>query len=60
MEEWYHAAETFDVMPSIQRSFGGIFGYILALVTDLQTAIAVGTPFLDLLGVSPEDKKFFL
>ena len=60
VEEWYDAAESFNVMPSIQRSFGGIFGYISGLLFDAETAISVTTPFLDALGVSAEDKAFFL
>ena len=61
VEEWYDAAGLFDIMPSIQKTMGGIFGYVLILLSpDLETAIAIGTPFLDALGVSPEDKMFFL
>merc|ERR1711936_509573 len=60
VEEWFHAADHFNVMPTLQRSFAGIFGYILAVITDLETAIAAATPFMDLLGMSLEDKQFFL
>ena len=60
VEEWYHASESFDVAPSIRETFAGIFGFVLRLLTDLETAIAVGEPFMDALGVLPEDKKFFL
>jgi len=60
VEEWNQIADVFDIIPSIQRAFGGVFGYILSIITDLETAVAVGTPFLDLLGVSAEDKSFFI
>ena len=60
VEEWLQADDVFEDLPPLQRTFAGIFGYILTLVTDPETAIAAATPFLDLLGVSPEDKKFFL
>jgi len=60
VEEWYEAAELFDIMPSIQRSFEGIFGYIMLLLFDLETALEIGEPFLDLLDVPPEDKTFLL
>ena len=60
VEEWLQADDVFEDLPPLQRTFAGIFGYILTLVTDLETAIAAATPFLDLLGVSPEDNKFFL
>jgi hypothetical protein len=32
----------------------------LKLLTDLETAVSVGEPLMDALGVLPEDKKFFL
>merc|ERR1712179_323930 len=60
VEEWNNAEDIFVDVPSLQRSFAGIFGYILVLVTDLENAIAAAPPFLDLLGVEPEDKTFFL
>ena len=60
VEEWKHESEIFGILPSLPRSFAGIFGYVLSLVTDLETSISVGSAFLDLLGVSPEDKLFFL
>ena len=59
-EDWYQASESLDVAPSIQESFAGIFGFVLRLLTDLETAVSVGEPFRDALGVLPEAKKFFL
>ena len=42
VEDWYNASEAFVVALSIQESFAGIFGFVLRLLTDLETALSVG------------------
>ena len=59
VSEWSEAMTMLDI-PILQKTFSGIFGYILMLESDLETTISVATPLMDLLGVSPEDKEFFL
>jgi len=45
-------------MPSLQRTFTGIFGYIMTLVLDPSIVDQLVPIFLDLLAVSDEDREF--
>merc|ERR1719361_1997486 len=56
--EWDAIQEGID-LPNLQRTFAGIFGYIVSLLLDPETGDQLLTPFLDLLGVEQEDKDFF-
>jgi len=60
VQEWYEESQTFDVAPSVQNCFAGIFGFVLRLLFDLETTMSVGGLFMDALGVLPEDKTFFV
>jgi len=56
--EWDAIQEGID-LPNLQRTFAGIFGYIVSLLLDPESGDQLLTPFLDLLGVEQEDKDFF-
>ena len=55
--EWRSLASAIDI-PNLQKSFIGVFGYILTLLFDPEVVDAVATAILDLLAVSDEDKDF--
>ena len=57
VSEWRGLASAIDI-PNLQKSFIGVFGYILTLLFDPEVVDAVATAFLDLLGASVEDKDF--
>merc|ERR1711936_703994 len=54
---WMSICNTIS-MPSLQRTFTGIFGYILTLLLDPATVDQLVPVFLDLLAVSEEDREF--
>jgi len=54
---WMSICETIS-MPSLQRTFTGIFGYIMTLVLDPSIVDQLVPIFLDLLAVSDEDREF--
>ena len=57
VSEWRGLASAIDI-PNLQKSFIGVFGYILTLLFDPEVVEAVATAFLDLLHASAEDKDF--
>ena len=59
MYEWHAITSDIDV-PSIQRTFSGIVGYILTLLFDPAIVDQVASLFLDLFGVSQEDRDFMM
>ena len=59
MYEWHAITSDIDV-PSIQRTFSGIVGYILTLLFDPDIVDQVASLFLDLFGVSQEDRDFMM
>ena len=57
MSDWASIASAID-MPNLQKSFIGVYGYILTLLVDSEVVDLVAMAFLDLLGVSADDKDF--
>jgi len=57
VSSWMSICNTIS-MPSLQRTFTGIFGYILTLLLDPATVDQMVPFFLDLLAVSEEDREF--
>ena len=57
--EWHAITSDIDV-PSIQRTFAGIVGYILTLLFDPDIVDQVALLFLDLFGVSQDDRDFMM
>ena len=45
-------------MPNLQKSFIGVYGYILTLLLDPEVVDMVALALLDLFGVSSDDKDF--
>lgn len=58
--QWFTALPTETDIPNLRRSMAGMFSYILLLLTDIETTISLTAPFLDLLGVGPEDRRVAL
>jgi len=59
VDEWDAIQAGID-LPNLQRTFAGIFGYIVSLLLDPDTGDQLLFPFLDLLGVDQEDRDFFI
>merc|ERR1712172_157936 len=57
VSSWLSICNTIS-MPSLQRTFTGIFGYILTLLLDPDIVDQLVPVFLDLLAVSEEDREF--
>jgi len=57
VSSWLTTCNTIS-MPSLQRTFTGIFGYILTILLDPDTVDQMVPVFLDLLAVSEEDREF--
>merc|ERR1712008_421016 len=57
VEDWYGIQASIQI-PPLQRTFEGIFGYILTLLVDPDTVDQIVAPLLDLLGVDEKDKEF--
>ena len=57
VDDWYGIQASIE-LPPLQRTFEGIFGYILTLLVDPETVDQIVAPLLDLLGVEEEDKEF--
>ena len=59
VSDWLEAMSMLDV-PPLQTTFAGIFGNILLLTSDLNTTVTVTTQLMDMFGLTPEEKQFFL
>ena len=59
VSDWFEAMSMLDV-PPLQTTFAGIFGNILLLTSDLNTTVTVTTQLMDMFGLTPEEKQFFL
>ena len=59
VSDWREAMNMLDV-PPLQTTFAGIFGNIILLVSDLNTTVTVTTQLMDMFGLTPQEKEFFL
>ena len=57
VSDWASIGSAID-MPNLEKSFIGVYGYILTLLVDPEVVDMVAMVFLDLLGVSADDKDF--
>ena len=59
VSDWLEAMSLLD-LPPLQTTFAGIFGNILLLTSDFNTTLTLTTQLMDMFGLTPEEKQFFL